>query len=517
MTKAEMNHNDNEQPKNLESNDEGLVHTDEQGGQQSYQQAECLKKINELTDYEIRALEFDSEYHAYEFYSEYAKVIGFVVRKGEVYRDRNDAITMRQLVCNRQGERCEKHLNRTDRVREAKPITRTKCNARIHVHLNYKTRKWRVGLFEPAHNDELTPANMVHLLPAYRGLSFADKAQRFEDLWNNVIVKMDLAIINGLERKEIEKVAALNVIKRSEFAAACNRLNKAAHINPYNLLRNIEAIHKLADQMERQKGDDIRIDDISKVVRDPTVVKTKGAPRKTKKMKKRRKCSYCKRPGHTVRTCPKFSKRDQLETVVEEDSSVETDEESRDGTGSVDIASSKHANHVTLSLDGPFKVCTHEKEKKLCETVKLTQKSVNEKSHYYKSCNYRRNLEMEIFPSLIETELETEYPRQRRKPKGASSSSSSYMTFHSPKDTMFCYWTLIYKMGHSRIILEHTISLREVVAIKQYHIKSMTNGRTPVRRSNRKRARRTKADAASSMESFDGEIISTLVVKKKTP
>ncbi|KAJ1430151.1 FAR1 DNA-binding domain [Sesbania bispinosa] len=265
--------------KNLESNDEGLVHTDEQCGQQSDQQAECLKKINELTDDEIRALEFDSEEHAYEFYSEYAKVIGFAVRKDEVYRDRNDAITLRQLICNRQGERCEKHLNRTDRVREAKPITRTTM-------------------------------------------------QKFEDLWNNVIEKHGLgnnkwvrkvydmkkittSICEGInsfiKRKEIEKVVALNVIER---------LNKAAHINPHNLLRNIEAIHKLADQMERQE-----------------------------------------------------------------------DEESRYGTGSVDIASSKHANHVTLSLDGNSasgnghsKFVHMKKKRKPYETVKLTQESINEKS-----------------------------------------------------------------------------------------------------------------------------------------
>ncbi|KAJ1397119.1 FAR1 DNA-binding domain [Sesbania bispinosa] len=84
---------------------------------------------------------------------------------------------MRQFVCNKEGERSGKHLNRNDRKREAKAITRTKCNARLQIHLNYKSRKWRVGCLEPIHNHELTPMSMVHLLPAYRGLSVADKAQ----------------------------------------------------------------------------------------------------------------------------------------------------------------------------------------------------------------------------------------------------------------------------------------------------------------------------------------------------
>ncbi|KAJ1443146.1 FAR1 DNA-binding domain [Sesbania bispinosa] len=83
---------------------------------------DVYKRISELTDEDIRLLEFDSEKDGYEFYSQYAKFKGFVVRKDDVYRNRNNLITMRQLVCNRQGERSEKHLNRTDRVREARPL-----------------------------------------------------------------------------------------------------------------------------------------------------------------------------------------------------------------------------------------------------------------------------------------------------------------------------------------------------------------------------------------------------------
>ncbi|KAJ1388811.1 protein FAR1-RELATED SEQUENCE 5-like [Sesbania bispinosa] len=141
-------------------------------------------------------------------------------------------------------------------------------------------------------------------------------------------------------RKEIEKVAAINVIDRSDVGnvvrmkmnkfgspdvenvvqldksngdtskkdllrsgavgAACNRLNKAARKNPHNFIKNIKSIHKLAKQMEKEEGIDLNNSvDISRVVRDPTVVKTKGAPRKNKKKSKKRRCSYCKRPGHT--------------------------------------------------------------------------------------------------------------------------------------------------------------------------------------------------------------------------
>ncbi|KAJ1381701.1 Zinc finger, CCHC-type superfamily [Sesbania bispinosa] len=477
---------------------------------------------------------------------------------------------MRQLVCNKEGERSEKHLNRIDRKREAKAITRSNCKARLRIHLDYKSRKWIVSCFEPDHNHELTPASMVHLMPAYRGLSVADKAQveglhlygvrtchimglimgqkggysdigfckkdlynhidkvnrakiedgdafaalcylqakeKFEDEWNKVVEKHGVrenkhneltsdfkstytqpVMTTALEkyeleasnvytrnkffdvRKEIEKVAAINVIDKSDVGnvvtlrlkrfgspdsenvvqldksngnllcdyrlfescgilcshiftamkheqvesipaslickrwtklaivdhisavyaeegdttkkdlmrsgavgAACNRLNKAARRNPHNFVRNIESIHKLAEQMERQEGIDLNSVDMSRVVRDPTVVKTKGAPRKNKKRTKKMRCSYCKRAGHTVRTCTKYATRDQLDTVVEEESSVETNEDSRDQSVSVNPNFSREVNHGQSKK----KMKLNEKVKDN-EAVKLTQESVND-------------------------------------------------------------------------------------------------------------------------------------------
>ncbi|KAJ1428177.1 Zinc finger, CCHC-type superfamily [Sesbania bispinosa] len=487
---------------------------------------EGYKKISELIDEDIRGLEFDSEEDAYVFYHEYAKFVGFAVRKHDVYRDRNDVITMRQMVCNKEGERSEKHLNRSDRIREAKPLTRTNCKARIRVSLDYKSRKWRVVMFKPTHNHEFTPASMIHLLPAYRGLSVADKAQvdglhvygvrtchimglimgqkgdysnlglckkdlykhvdkenrakiedgdafaalcylqakfdnnpmtfsknslvdflhNFEralneyrhneltsyfkstytqpvmttaleksDVGNVVTMKLnkfgspDSEYIVKLDNMSIDKIPESLICKRwtklakvehisavyveeggtskkdllrsGAIGAACNRLNKAARKNPHNFVKNIECIHKLAEQMERQEGIDLNIADISRVVRDPTVVKTKGAPRKNKKMTKKRKCSFCKRPGHTVRTCTKYATRDQLDTLIEEESSVETYEDSRDKSRSRGVNFSKHMNDITVSGDqncASYKG-NPKKKSKPNEGMKLTQESVNEK------------------------------------------------------------------------------------------------------------------------------------------
>ncbi|KAJ1429363.1 Zinc finger, CCHC-type superfamily [Sesbania bispinosa] len=530
MQEKDNRSNEGDGENNLKSSNEVTVCSDEDV-------PDVDKRISELSDDDIRLLEFDFLQDAYDFYR----------------------------------ERSEKHLNRTNRISEAKAITRTNCLARIRLYLDKDSSKWRVGMFEPDHNHELTPSTMVHLLPKYRGLSVADKEQvnslhlygvrtchimrlimgqkgghsdlgfcnkdlynhidkenrakiedgdaftalcylqaklcswhhhqnacenvknpkfledfkmllyanftpeRFEEEWLKVIEKHGLnnnkwvrkvydlrrmwaTICEGINsfikryvqsknnlvdflhnferalneyrhnelnsdykstytqlvltttlekyevhacnvytrnkffdvRKEIEKVAALNVVDRSEISAiynedgdtskkevlrsgvvgaACNRLNKATHKNPHNFVKNIEAIHHLEDQMERQDGADLKIGDISRVVRDPTIVKTKGAPRKSKKMMKKRKCSYCKRPGHTVRTCSKFSTRDQLQTVEEEESSVESDGDSLGVTGTYNNESLNHSKGVQK--------CN--KKAKHDGVVKLTRESVNDR------------------------------------------------------------------------------------------------------------------------------------------
>ncbi|KAJ1378746.1 Zinc finger, SWIM-type [Sesbania bispinosa] len=84
---------------------------------------------------------------------------------------------MKYVVVMRQGERSEKNMQRKDRCREPRAITRTRCQARLRVRLGYMSGKWTVTHFEPNHNHELIPSTYVHLIPAYRGLSEGDKAQ----------------------------------------------------------------------------------------------------------------------------------------------------------------------------------------------------------------------------------------------------------------------------------------------------------------------------------------------------
>ncbi|KAJ1393906.1 Zinc finger, PMZ-type [Sesbania bispinosa] len=135
------------------------------------------RRIIDLTNDDIRALEFASEEHAFNFYFSYAKCQGFAMRKDDVIRDKKEMVIMRQYLCSRAGLRDKKHLIRLDWKKEHRPLTRTNCLAKLRVRFDYKTGKWKVVSFEESHNHDLTPAKFVPLIPNYRGLIDGDKAQ----------------------------------------------------------------------------------------------------------------------------------------------------------------------------------------------------------------------------------------------------------------------------------------------------------------------------------------------------
>ncbi|XP_057444043.1 protein FAR1-RELATED SEQUENCE 5-like [Lotus japonicus] len=139
--------------------------------------AEYVKNILELTDDDVMGLEFDSEEEAVKFYERYGQCFGFGVRKDNVYRGPKGCVVTRQLVCSKEGARHKKYMERGDRVRAPKPITRVSCPARFRVRYERNSGKWKVTLFEKSHNHELTPVDKVHLISSFRQISESDKAQ----------------------------------------------------------------------------------------------------------------------------------------------------------------------------------------------------------------------------------------------------------------------------------------------------------------------------------------------------
>ena len=100
--------------------------------------------IGELSARDIQGLQFRSFNEAEEFYREYAKHHGFVVRKDEARKNKDNEVVSKVFVCNRAGHRNPKHLNRSDRKKDPRPITRIGCPAYLHIRYNLRKSRWFV-------------------------------------------------------------------------------------------------------------------------------------------------------------------------------------------------------------------------------------------------------------------------------------------------------------------------------------------------------------------------------------
>ncbi|XP_008786389.2 protein FAR1-RELATED SEQUENCE 5-like [Phoenix dactylifera] len=108
---------------------------------------------------------FDSDEQAYQFYNEYARRIGFSIRKQNMTRSKSGEIKLRRFVCYKEGyykgspfDKDAKFL-RTD--------VRTGCNAHIGIK-RLKNGKFCVHRFQPEHNHKLASSKKVHLLRSQR-------------------------------------------------------------------------------------------------------------------------------------------------------------------------------------------------------------------------------------------------------------------------------------------------------------------------------------------------------------
>lgn len=95
----------------MSEDDDSVAVADDGNGNNENSNPDRCKLIPDLTADEIRELVFCSEKDAVEFYQHYAHFKGFGARKDDVRRDRKGNIISRQLVCNREGVRHEKHVN----------------------------------------------------------------------------------------------------------------------------------------------------------------------------------------------------------------------------------------------------------------------------------------------------------------------------------------------------------------------------------------------------------------------
>ncbi|KAL4343820.1 hypothetical protein AHAS_Ahas11G0116600 [Arachis hypogaea] len=114
---------------------------------------------------------------------------------------------------------------------------------------------------------------------------------------------------------------------------------------------------------------------------DPTVVKTKRAPRQNRCAIKSRKCSHCTRRGHTIRRCPELYSRDVLHTGHHQSSDELNDEKSYSeeeiNHQSNDESNVQSVDHRYFNDNGTNKLAT-QKNKNGVKATKVNNKKYEE-------------------------------------------------------------------------------------------------------------------------------------------
>ena len=124
---------------------------------------------------------FGSEEEGYNYYNAYARSKGFGVRKEELTRKSGTNIAFRRLyVCCKEGYRARKHIEKTERVRTPRPLSRCGCGARMEIELRMDNGEWFVKDFVDEHNNPLAKPDQTAFIRSHRGLSDVQKADVIE-------------------------------------------------------------------------------------------------------------------------------------------------------------------------------------------------------------------------------------------------------------------------------------------------------------------------------------------------
>ncbi|XP_062081255.1 protein FAR1-RELATED SEQUENCE 5-like [Humulus lupulus] len=120
-------------------------------------------------------MEFESEEAAKEFYDEYSRRVGFVMRIDQCRRSEVDKrILSRRLSCNKQGFSI-KARDEVGHVRKQRSRSREGCKAMMLVKVN-KSGKWAVTRFEKDHTHPLVVSDRPSWSP------FDSKDRKIEEL-----------------------------------------------------------------------------------------------------------------------------------------------------------------------------------------------------------------------------------------------------------------------------------------------------------------------------------------------
>ena len=125
------------------------------------------KNLQQLIGEDVIGSQFETLTDVENFYSKYSKVMGFSIRKNDIRYDNDGETNVRRWVCNRECERAKKYVERKDRIREPRAVTRVKCLAAFRVRMNKKLGIWVVNQFIPEHSHELAMDHEIKFLRSH--------------------------------------------------------------------------------------------------------------------------------------------------------------------------------------------------------------------------------------------------------------------------------------------------------------------------------------------------------------
>lgn len=131
--------------------------------------------LNDLTSEDITSIHFPNVDVAFTFYNWYGSVHGFSARKSKILWNSKGEMIQQTFLCHKEGYRAEKNMNRDNRRRQPKDLTRCGCMARYKVHIEESSGHLYIKYFNDVHNHTFIANKYSTMLPAHRKISDYDK------------------------------------------------------------------------------------------------------------------------------------------------------------------------------------------------------------------------------------------------------------------------------------------------------------------------------------------------------
>ncbi|ERM95532.1 hypothetical protein AMTR_s00023p00015970 [Amborella trichopoda] len=248
-------------------------------------------------------MEFDTEYAAYKFYTDYARHVGFGTRWAKTRRSRaNKEVIARDIYCFRQGKRKPKRdANVRDGKVRQRPHSRIGCKAMIRIKKS-NNGKWVISSFVKKHCHKfLTPGEVGFTRMRKR---IFDPSGDLIDLYNEERAAGSQAprtIRHDVLCQLVNQITEDGAISEDlyEFTRLCLSRLAVEVAERKKLVTNNQPVSSNQASLSLDAGFQAMEIEPQSLTREPSRSNSRGRPPKNNT-----KCNVCKGTGHNRRTCP---------------------------------------------------------------------------------------------------------------------------------------------------------------------------------------------------------------------